>query len=56
MKPMVLKEPAPCCGAPTLVWDKVKGYYICPCGKLEVNSYGRTRAKRNYLSLTRPRN
>lgn len=54
MKPMVLKEPTACCGSPTLLWIPGKNLYVCPCGKMEVNSYGRTKAKRNYMNLTRP--
>ena len=40
MKPMELKKPTECCASPTLLWIKGKGYYMCPCGKLKVNSYG----------------
>lgn len=56
MKPMILKEPAPCCGAATLLWVPGKQHYVCPCGKLEVNTYGREKSKRNYMNLTRKRN
>ena len=52
---MILKEPAPCCGAPTLLWSPAKKHYVCPCGRMEVNEYGRTKAKRNYMNLTRRR-
>lgn len=40
MKPMVMKKPAECCGTPTLLWNREKGYYMCPCGKLRVNELG----------------
>lgn len=40
MKPMELKEATKCCGSPTLLWVKGKGYYMCPCGTTKVNMYG----------------
>ena len=40
MNPMTMKQPAPCCGSPTLLWMPEKGYYACPCGKLKVNLDG----------------
>ena len=40
MKPMLMKQPSPCCGAPTLLWDKVKWCFVCPCGRLRVNEMG----------------
>jgi hypothetical protein len=39
MKPMTLKEPAPCCGVPTLLWDQ--RVFVCPCGKMRVDMNGR---------------
>ena len=40
MKPMTMKKPSECCGSPTLLWDKVKGHFVCPCGQLRVNERG----------------
>lgn len=40
MKSLVLKKPSACCGSPTLLWDKVKGFFACPCGVLRVNERG----------------
>jgi hypothetical protein len=39
MKPMTLKEPSPCCGVPTLLWDQ--RVFVCPCGKMRVDMNGR---------------
>jgi hypothetical protein len=41
MNPLVLRSSAECCGVATLIWDKVKHLYICPCGRLCVNLDGR---------------
>jgi hypothetical protein len=41
MRPMILKEPAPCCGSPTLLWDKKKWAFVCPCGLMSADELGR---------------
>lgn len=41
MRPMTLKEAAPCCQSPILNWDKSKLLFICPCGKMEADELGR---------------
>ena len=38
---MQLKKPTPCCGSPTLAWDKVKWNFVCPCGKMRADELGR---------------
>lgn len=48
MKPLTLREPAPCCGTPTLVWLKDKHFFQCPCGTMQVNIDGRPRQKRPF--------
>lgn len=54
MKPMILKEPTPCCGAPVLEWVAARRRYVCPCGKMDVNEYGHTKAKQNQLKFKQP--
>ena len=41
MKDMHLKQPSPCCQAPTLAWDREKQRFICPCRKMQVNEWGK---------------
>ena len=53
MKPMELKEPTACCKSPTLAWSREKGYYVCPCGTMEVNQFGRLKTKRSFMDVTR---
>ncbi len=38
---MELKEPAKCCGVPTLIWFPERHLFICPCGKMKVTETGR---------------
>jgi len=40
MKPMILKEPAACCGSPTVLWVPEQHVYVCPCGQLRVKMNG----------------
>jgi hypothetical protein len=42
---MQLREPAICCGVTSLVWDKTKHVFICPCGIMVININGRPRQK-----------
>lgn len=51
---MILKEPTPCCGAPVLEWVAARRRYVCPCGKMDVNEYGHTKAKQNQLKFKQP--
>lgn len=41
MKPLILKEPAACCGTATLLWMGAKHYFQCPCGKMKADLDGR---------------
>jgi hypothetical protein len=38
---MQLKEPAKCCGSPTLLWITDKRYFMCPCGEMKINEMGK---------------
>jgi hypothetical protein len=49
MKPLVPKEPLPCCGAQIMAWIPDKGYYMCPCGKSKANLDGRLIRERGGL-------
>ena len=40
MRPMILKQPTPCCGSPTLIWMPEHGRYHCPCGKFRATQDG----------------
>lgn len=41
MKPLIPKEPLPCCRAKIMVWVPKKGYFMCPCGKSKADFDGR---------------
>ena len=44
MKPMILKEPAKCCGTPMLLWNRT--VFICPCGQMKADLNGRLKVDR----------
>jgi hypothetical protein len=38
---MDLKQSTPCCGSPTLIWNRDEARYQCPCGQFRATSTGR---------------
>jgi hypothetical protein len=51
MKPLELKEPAPCCGSPTLLWIPQKQHYVCPCGQMKAGMNGKLKTRRNFMEF-----
>jgi len=48
---MNLKEPAACCGSPTLLWIPQKQHYVCPCGQTKADINGRLKTPRNFAAF-----
>lgn len=41
MRPLILKAPTKCCQATELTRPKGKEQYVCPCGGLKTDLFGR---------------
>jgi hypothetical protein len=52
MKPLIPKEPLPCCKAQIMVWVPQKGYYTCPCGTSKANLDGRLMRQKGGLDMS----